>query len=117
MQPLKFGNGYVISSHILSCMQFLIHGGVKVNHVSKGDPGDANEHGTLVLNMQRERVVVSNDKEFQLYAHAHIGVKKWYWMQIYNSLKSIQHDKFEIKMMLIICSTYDTYHHLRNPHF
>ena len=31
VEPLKFGNGLVISSHILQGMQLLIHAGIKVN--------------------------------------------------------------------------------------
>ena len=31
LQPLKFGNGSVISSHTLLGMRLLIHAGVKVN--------------------------------------------------------------------------------------
>ena len=31
VQPLEFGNGYVISSHTLLCMWLFIHAGVKVN--------------------------------------------------------------------------------------
>ena len=31
VQPLKFGNGKVISSHTLLCMWLLIHAGIKVN--------------------------------------------------------------------------------------
>ena len=30
--PLKFGNGYVISSHTLMAIWLLIHAGIKVNH-------------------------------------------------------------------------------------
>ena len=29
--PLKFGNGYVISSHILLGMLLIIHDGIKIN--------------------------------------------------------------------------------------
>ena len=35
MQPLKFANGLVISTHTLLGMRLLIHTGIKVNHVSK----------------------------------------------------------------------------------
>ena len=35
MQPLKFRNGYVISSHTLQGIWLLIHAEIKLNHVSK----------------------------------------------------------------------------------
>ena len=35
VQPLKFGNRWVISSHTLLGMWLLIYGGLKLNHVSK----------------------------------------------------------------------------------
>ena len=34
--PLKFGNGYVISSHPLLGMWLFIHAGIKVNPFVKG---------------------------------------------------------------------------------
>ena len=38
--PLKFGNGYVISSHTLQGMWLPIHAGIEVNHVTeKGSHG------------------------------------------------------------------------------
>ena len=40
MQPLKFGNGYVISSHTLMAIWLLIHVGIKVKHCSKRAPVD-----------------------------------------------------------------------------
>ena len=38
MELLKFGNGYVISSHTLLGMWLLLHAGIVVNHVSKTGP-------------------------------------------------------------------------------
>ena len=39
VQPLKFGNGYIITSHILLVTRLLTHAGMKLIHVSKGAPG------------------------------------------------------------------------------
>ena len=41
-QPLKFGNGCVISSHTVLDMILLIHDGIKSHHVSKMGPGVIN---------------------------------------------------------------------------
>ena len=38
VQPLKFGNGQVTSSHTLLHMWLLMHAGIKWNHVSKNGP-------------------------------------------------------------------------------
>ena len=38
MQPSKFRNGWVISSHTLPSMWLLTHAGIKLNHVSERGP-------------------------------------------------------------------------------
>ena len=50
VQPLKFGEGLVISSHISLSMWLLIHAEIKLIHVSKS--GSCNEASTRALKMQ-----------------------------------------------------------------
>ena len=66
MQPLKFMNGYGISSHTLLSMWLLIHAGIKVLHVSKGATGHPLPlSGRVILVVSVKSDIQAGEKFFQ----------------------------------------------------